>query len=52
MNKKCYMVYTKSVIGHKVYATSNEDAIRAYNYGEEVDDYELESEIQDVIEEE
>lgn len=45
-----YLVITKSTIAHKVYATSKEDAIRAYKEGEEVDSFENEdNEIDDVI---
>ena len=50
MDKVQYIVYTKSVTGHRVYAISKEDAIRAYNNGEEVDEFEQESEIDSVVE--
>lgn len=49
-NSKCFMVYTNSVVGHKVYAPTKEQAIEDYKNGYELDDFEISSEISDVEE--
>lgn len=50
MEEKLFLVITKEVRAHKVYAASKEEAIRAYENGKEIDDYELDCVVDDVEE--
>ena len=50
-DEKVFLVYTKEIVAHKVYAISEKDAIEKYQDGCEVDSFEVRSELDVVVEE-
>ena len=50
MEDKAFIVITKERNAHKVYAKSKEEALLAYENGEELDDFSLDCEVEGVEE--